>query len=459
MSQYLALLACIVFVAWLYVRDRDLRPMTSGGLWIPLLWVMLIGTRTSSYWLDFEVDPDQIYASSLEGSPLDRNVFLALIIAGGLALFGRRVNWGELFASNRWLFFFFLYCGVSVIWSDYPFPSLKKYTKDLGNLVMILIILTESKPVTAVKAVFARYIYLAIPLSVVLIYFFPSLGTYIQNSSNTILYCGVTTNKNELGSILAISGVFLVWDLLGRREVGRTKIDLVLRSLLLAMVIWLLVIVDSATSRICLAIGITILLCDRLPFIRGQVRHLGVYSLVIISLTVFLFSYPAITEAFFRFVGRDITFTGRTDIWQGLLKEPINPLVGTGFQSFWLRPGLVERMDRFDHINEAHNGYLEIYLNGGLLGLGLLLAMIVSVWSKLKRGVMNESSMATLFFAFLVMVGFYNLTEAGFSRLGLTWFVFLLAALGYPLPDLKGASLEAKPGGVRVASSLLQFKG
>lgn len=424
--QYAALLLYIVLVVWLFARDQKLHPMVSKALWIPLLWIMFIGSRSTSYWFDLDVDPAEVYASAVEGNTFDRNIFLVLMIGGAIVLWRRRLNWSNVFASNPWLFVFFLYCGLSVIWSDFPFASLKKWTKDLGNVIMILIILTESDPVLAIKSVFARYIYFAIPLSALLIMFFPQLGTYIDTQTAVTLNCGITTNKNEFGNILAISGLFLVWDFIDWKVAGHTKTDIAVRSVLSIMVIWLLIMANSVTALVCLTVGITILLCTRVSLVKSQFRHLGTYTLVIGFLVFFLSSYPAISEMFFQLVGREATFTGRTEIWEGLLSEPINPLLGTGFQSFWISPGV---MERYDNINEAHNGYLETYLNGGLIGLCLLMAMIVSSWGKLKRGLLQGSSQAPLLFSIFVATIYYNLTEAVFNRLSLTWFVFLLATL------------------------------
>jgi len=429
MIQYLAMLLYIVLILWLFARDQKQRPMSSRALWIPLLWMMFIGSRTTNYWFNLDIDLADMYASAVEGSPLDRDIYLALMIGGAIVLWKRRLNWGNILASNLWLFAFFLYCGLSVIWSDFPFASFKKWTKDLGNIVMILIILTESNPVQAIKSVFARYIYFAIPLSALLIMYFPELGSYTDHQTNVVSYCGVTSNKNDFGNILAVSGLFLAWEFIDRKVAGDTKTDMVVRSALSAMVIWLFIMANSMTALVCLTVGITILLCTRVSLVKSQFQHLGIYTLIVGCLIFLLSSSPAISEMFFQLVGRDATFTGRTDIWEGLLKEPVNPILGTGFQSFWIRPGV---MERYDYINEAHNGYLETYLNGGLIGLCLLMAMIVSVWGKLKTGLMQGSSQAPLLFSIFIVTIYYNLTEAVFSRLSPTWFVFLLAALGYP---------------------------
>jgi hypothetical protein len=55
MPRQLALLVCILFMSWLFYRDRELRPMTSRTLWIPLLWLFIIGTRPVSFWFNVNV--------------------------------------------------------------------------------------------------------------------------------------------------------------------------------------------------------------------------------------------------------------------------------------------------------------------------------------------------------------------------------------------------------------------
>src|SRR5581483_4780832 len=80
-------------------------------------------------------------------------------------------------------------------------------------------------------------------------------------------------------------------------------------------------------------------------------------------------------------LGRNPTLTGRTEIWSAVLHFAGNPLFGTGFESFWLG-------DRIKHIwaygemtygiNEAHNGYIETYLNLGWIGVALLVNLIIT---------------------------------------------------------------------------------
>ena len=435
MVKLFALSLCVAFISVLFARDRKLRPMTSWPLWIALVWIVIVGTRFVSSWHGAEIDFDSSDIL-LEGSPLDRNIFLSLIIAGALVLLKRRPDWLTIFNTNRWFFIFFIYCAVSITWSDYPFVSFKRWIKELGNVFMVLIILTEKDPVQAIRAVFARYSYVVIPLSLLLIYFFPEIGTQYSADELETAYTGVTINKNTLGVVTLICALFLVWDLIYMRSTDDSKndsLDLICRFMLLSMAAWLMYLASSMTALMCLLLGIGILVFMKFTFFRRQVRFIGTYSLVLGLLVLFILCFPGILETLVKALGRDLTFTGRTDLWTDLIDEPVNPLLGTGYQSFWLGSRADSLWEKYYyHPIQAHNGYLETYLNGGLMGTCLLMAMIVSTGSKLKKQLQFESSFGAILLAIFVAAIFYNLTEAMFGRLTLFWVILTIAALYQP---------------------------
>ena len=77
--------------------------------------------------------------------------------------------------------------------------------------------------------------------------------------------------------------------------------------------------------------------------------------------------------------------TGRTDLWKQCLAIAGNPLVGTGFESFWLGWRIQRIWDENVGIrlNEAHNGYLELYLQLGWCGVALLAVGLARGYPKL----------------------------------------------------------------------------
>jgi O-antigen ligase len=397
-------------------------------------------------WFNVNI-PQESIEDYLEGSPVDRVVFLLLIIAGSVFLLKRRVNWGSLLKSNKWFFAFFIYCAISIIWSQYPYVALKRWAKDVGNVIMILIILTERDHVNAVKAVFTRYIYLAIPLSVVFIKYFPEIGREYNRWTWVPSFIGVSTNKNDLGMILIVCGLFLVWDFFDVRtdqvikesteegldggmeeSMGPDRSILFGRIILMAMLAWLLVMIKSSTAIVCLLLGIGSYFLYQS---RKVTEHFGAYTILLVLIV--LSFYVIGPRVFISILGKDATLTGRTELWADLLNIRIVPLIGAGYKSFWMGPWVLDLWEKYAfRVNQAHNGYLEIYLNGGLIGVGLLLAMIVSTGSKLKKELLDGDNLATFVFSLFITALISNLTEATFNALSIIWLVILLAALYYP---------------------------
>lgn len=432
MPPVIALFLFICYIVYLFVESRKTHQMTSWGLWIPLLWLLIIGTRPVSMWFGSGIETESL-ADYTEGSPLDRLVYSVLILIGISVLMKRKLQGINIFKANYWLFLFFFYWTFSLIWSDFPFVGFKRLIKDLGNVIMILIVLTEFDSIKAVKAILARYVYIVIPLSVLFIKYYPDIGRYYHVWTWEVYYSGIGIGKNALGSIVLFSGLFLVWDLVQIKSDNgftRRKLFLINRTILILMALWLLTKASSSTSLFCLVLGTSIILFFRFPSIKKKIKYFGTYSILLALLILFFYFVPGTLELVVGLLGRDITFTGRTDLWADLLREPINPILGYGYKSFWLSPGAAHMWDKYYyHPIQAHNGYLETYLDGGIIGLSLLLALIISTGKKLKNGILSGYSLDVFFLAFFVVILFYSWTEAIFNTQHILWFIFLLITL------------------------------
>src|SRR5262249_61963641 len=90
---------------------------------------------------------------------------------------------------------------------------------------------------------------------------------------------------------------------------------------------------------------------------------------------------------FSQAVGRSADMSDRTRIWEVLLSVPINPLLGTGYQSFWLGPRVQWVWARLtgDNVLEAHNGYLQTYLELGVIGLFLACAFLIATYRQICK--------------------------------------------------------------------------
>lgn len=133
-------------------------------------------------------------------------------------------------------------------------------------------------------------------------------------------------------------------------------------------------------------------------------------------------------------MGRDSTLTGRTELWEQLVKMIPNPMVGSGFESFWLGPRL-DRLWSYFHWkpNEAHNGYLEVFLNLGGIGVALLGVLIVSGYRNAVKMSRLDPAGGKIRLAFFLMGIVYSFTEAGFRMLSPIWIAFLLSVTAVPV--------------------------
>src|ERR1051326_392537 len=119
MPPALASLLTLAFVSFLFWRDNRQQDNVTAALWIPFVWLFLIGSRYVSQWLamfGFSVGG----VSVEEGSPLDAIVFLGLIAIGLLVLVKRRARFSEFARNNGWLTCFLVYCLIAIAWSDFP---------------------------------------------------------------------------------------------------------------------------------------------------------------------------------------------------------------------------------------------------------------------------------------------------------------------------------------------------
>jgi exopolysaccharide production protein ExoQ len=441
----IALFLTLAFILFLFRRDIRERPNITGALWLPLLWMLIILSRAISEWLNlFGLHMGAVTLE--EGSPLDACVYFGLIAAGLYVLNKRQVHLSEIVRNNRWLTIFLLYCLVSVVWSDFPFVAFKRWIKILGHPTMALIILTEPDPREALTRLMKRCAYVIVPISILFIKYFPELGRGFDQWSGAAVNQGITTNKNALGYDCLILGFFFFWHLLQTWKTEQSKgrrNELLLTAGFLIMIWWLFSMAHSSTSLMSLLLGVLTVALLGLRFVNK--RFIGTYLVIgVLALVVADFAFGIYASAI-QLLGKDPTLTDRTLVWSELLKVKINPLFGTGFESFWLGDRLQKLWgEHWWQPNQAHNGYLETYLNLGLVGLFLLLGLLIATFWKSRRELLMNFEFGRFRLGFLAAVAAYNWTEATFKALHPVWFVFYIIALDYPQSRLYWAVEEAE---------------
>jgi O-antigen ligase len=172
--------------------------------------------------------------------------------------------------------------------------------------------------------------------------------------------------------------------------------------------------------------GAGLMLTTRLRFMRRNPAAVHVLVLTA-SLVMLLGGGASAAEA----LGRNPTLTGRTDIWAAVIPLGPNVLFGAGFESFWLGSRVERLAEVFPNLglNEAHDGYIEVYLNLGWVGLGLIGLILIDGYRRSVKAFRREPALGSLLLAYILTEITYNVTEAGFRMLHPIWIFFLLAVI------------------------------
>jgi O-antigen ligase len=164
----------------------------------------------------------------------------------------------------------------------------------------------------------------------------------------------------------------------------------------------------------------------------------AVVGLVVLVLfhSVSMFSPDSFFGQIITKFGRDITLTDRTYIWHDCYAAVGNPLLGVGFGGFWIGrlANIPWNASMTWVLGESHNGYIETYLQLGLIGGFLLAGVLFSTLPKLLASLADDFDFGcfriTLFLTLLLI----NITESTYIRGdNHLWLVLMIIAWKVPV--------------------------
>lgn len=448
-------------IAGLLWLNRDHTAPTSRALWLAVAWLLIVGSRSVGDWLQLSSNV------SIEGtgtSPIDAAVLSLLLAAGATVLLSRGGRVGTLLAANGPVVLYFLYCALSVIWSDYPIPSAKRWLRGAGDLVMVLVILTERNSTAGIQRVLTRAGIVLLPLSILLSKYFPDMGRAYTWDGRP-MWTGVTLHKSSLGQTCLIFGLGSLWCFLltyrDRGAAGRTR-RLLAQGVIVLMAVWLLWLSDSKTSQLCFVLAGSAMLAVHLFSLVRRPAVLHAMLFVLLSAPILVLFLGVGKGAALEAMNRDTTLTGRTEIWDAMLRRVDNPLAGAGYEAFLMGPRRVAIIQDLGVFYGPHNGYLDTYLNLGWIGVGLILLLLAAAYRRTTALCRLHPDVGTVAVGYLIVAVVYNLAEAGFKMMSSVWIAFLLIALVKPrsagTPAGRGSGAYGDPfRGVQPDSAARQF--
>ena len=417
-------------------------------IWVPWIWLFFASSRTPSTWLEWGSARSSLNDDIASGSPVDRLLMTSLIVLGLIVLGLRAQLTRRIIARNKWVAVLFIYMALSIIWSNFPGISFRRYTRSIGTLVMVLVALTEPNPLEVVRVLLRRLYLVHIPLSVIAIKYFRNIGVIYNWNGLEEEWTGLSVDKNSLGHIAMCSGLFWIWQIFQdwpskKLKWGMKK--LTLNVLLLALSLWLLrgsKNIHSSTAIVGFVACVAVLFT--LQFIKKRAaRAKRIILGALIGCAVLMpFGYLAFealdvtpVQTVVAATGRNMTFTDRTYLWTDILNDAKkNPVLGVGVGAFWVGPIGYDMYPLPSwslktpewRPEEGHNGFIDVYVELGAIGVVLLLIVIGIAFAGSVADLQNDFQYGSLRLVLLLSIVINNITETSFLQ-GThdLWFLFL----------------------------------
>ncbi len=243
---------------------------------------------------------------------------------------------------------------------------------------------------------------------------------------------GVFTHKNQFGAFMAPGGViFLLNAFRGEKY---------------SWVYWGLLVLNCGTmvmSQSTTALGtffVMLLLCVIYRIFRWRyevmISAILAVTFVGFALLIWIAGYVG-SDSLVGLVGKDTTLSGRTDIWRYVWDQiQLRPWLGYGLAAFWNGydgpSGYVQLAMKIAVIY-AHNGFLDIWLSIGLVGLSVFLISFFTTTSQslalLRKTNSPEGFWPLLFMTYILLS---NLTEGTITTMNSSFWA-IYAAISYSL--------------------------
>ncbi|WP_426201257.1 O-antigen ligase family protein [Pseudomonas sp. TWP3-1] len=304
------------------------------------------------------------------------------------------------YRQNTFLLVFLLCIAASISWSGDPMLSLKRFVA-LLSVVFFAGFIAYHYSLEKIAFVLGCVIGAAALVGLIFAVIRPDIA-FISGGIRDGAFKGIFAEKNA-GARLNAIGILLLLPMIRQRN-----------PLAILYALFSLIAIGLAQS----ATGIALIVTGTasywyfLTLIRLRInRSLSAFFVAtVVYLLICLFLYGNYT-LLLEWLGRDPSLTDRTLIW-----ELLGPLIderflkGYGFGAFWTSPDADGFITRWGYIGNAHSGYVETLLNGGLIQLIALILLFTEALTKQYRAITADQS-ARYHACALVIIGLFVVTN------------------------------------------------
>ena len=374
-------------------------------------------------------------------NPLDSVRETLIYVGHCLTLILIAILWRNVFAiiiKEKLLWILIATVCASVIWSDMPMVTLERILP-LLRVTIFGIYFAARFTIKEQLHLLAWAFGLAALLSLVVCVLVPSYGVVgaglIVGQEELVhsgAWRGIYNHKTFLGSIMSLGSLILLFCGLDKLQYRHPWV------ILFAFIISTFVLLRSTTIGALLIFIISICLLfffqmERKKFDLFIILFVGFILVGSLAVTVIASN----TDTIFNSFGKDATISGRTLIWPLLInKIQERPWLGYGYDTFWKGGWEGEVADIWRALiagfepPHAHNGFLEICLDIGFLGLAIFVIWFVfSCLRSLAWLRKNQTIEGIAPIVLLIHILLLSLTESYFMRGNIYWLIYVTMTL------------------------------
>ncbi len=387
---------------------------------------------------------DAGYATT--SNPIMRTIYLASTLWFAFLLAIRWKQTLQVVMRDRFTILLAVFAFASILWSVAPDASYVRAVGLIGTTLFGIYLATQYSLKEQI-VVMAWSFGLVIGLSILYALLLPQFG--IMGGVHTGDWRGIYTHKNTLGMRMVLSGAtFLLLLLDSKRPSLFPALGLASSAALIAL---------STSKGALIKFVVVLAVVGLCQLLRWRWRYLVPVVLggTFIGSASLLWALGNL-EAIAEFLNKDITLTGRTEIWQFVVEVlQRKPWLGYGYDAFWSQgldgdAAYIWRAFMWE-TPHAHNGFLDIWLQLGFVGVSLL---VLGLYYHLLHSViqLRYTSGSEYLWPVLLLVFciFDNLTETTLLRSNdVLWVIYVATTLqGYVTVTQPRSSLQSPSSSV-----------
>ncbi len=415
MPPQLALVLVLIFISFAVYIEHKESGVSGIVVWIIAIWILYSVSKGLGFFF-------QVQTTIEQGNPYDRNLLLFLGALAAIILIKRKFPIITMLKSNWIVTLIITYMLISVVWSQYPAISFRRWGREAIAIIIALLLVSENDPPRILTSAIKKSIYCSIPLSLLLIKYYPEYGRSYHRWTGEVEWSGIAHTKNSLAMLCSITILFLLWSFswaMKKSKAFSSNKTFLIDLSILALGAYLMMgprhtLTYSATSLLALIAGIFIMfsLIIALKKEMNVKKTFLISAIIIISTGIIMpFTGKLPSKTFPRLLKRSETLTDRTQIWNSLVPyAEKNILLGYGYGGFWT----TELRSQID--SHAHNGYLDTILDLGLVGLFLFIFFILKMIIKNTEGLKNTFYISFFLLPLAFIIILRSISESPFGE-------------------------------------------